>query len=300
MAKPKSINIADFTNEDLTKLNKIGIYKAWFINDIENRVYIGSALKTKEGKKHKDLGFRFRWNLHISQLKQNKNPCKKLQKACNHFGIENLRFNIIDILKDDYHKSYYEIIETGYISKYNSVKNGWNIRIKSNSRKGLITEDSTKQKISIANSGNKNGMFGVTGKNHPISKEVYQYNFEGDFLKKWDSARQASKILGIGWNKISANALNTRPSAYGYLWFYEFKGEKIRITENEKLLLQGIRSKKSNRPVIAFHKDGSIYKEFKNVVDANIEFKGTTKQTAIGSALCKGITAYGYKWEYKQ
>jgi len=32
MAKPKSINIADFTNEDLTKLNKIGIYKAWFIN----------------------------------------------------------------------------------------------------------------------------------------------------------------------------------------------------------------------------------------------------------------------------
>lgn len=106
MSKPKSININNFTNESPTKLNKIGIYKAYFINDKEHRVYIGSALKSKEGKRHKDLGFQFRWELHIAKLLKGKSPCKKFQKAFIYFGVENLRFEIIDILKDGYTREY--------------------------------------------------------------------------------------------------------------------------------------------------------------------------------------------------
>lgn len=124
----------------------IGIYKIYFTNDTKNRVYIGSALALNKDSK----GFYTRWRLHFNQLNKNSHYNPKLQRAFIKFGRENLRFEIIDILKDNQHKSYYQLIETGYIAKYQAVKNGWNILERAFSNKGKKISEKTRNLMSKA------------------------------------------------------------------------------------------------------------------------------------------------------
>ena len=94
----------------ISELTQIGIYKIWFDNDALKRVYIGSAIRN--GKNNHQKGFLNRWNLHLSNLINNHNCTPKLQNAFNKYGLENIRFEIIEVLEQDKPKSYYEDIET--------------------------------------------------------------------------------------------------------------------------------------------------------------------------------------------
>jgi hypothetical protein len=209
----------------ISKLTQIGIYKIWFINDLKNRVYIGSALRNGKGKYEK--GFLSRWNLHLSNLINNDNCTPKLQHAFNKYGIENIRFEIIDILKLGYHYRYYEIIETGYISKYNAVKNGWNINKNGKNCIGTPMREEVKKKISILNSGKNNGMYGKFGKLNAMSKTVYQYDLDGNFIKEWESAREIERILGISYKQISQSFKTNSKFCKGYIWHLINMGNKI-------------------------------------------------------------------------
>lgn len=60
-------------------------------------------------------------------------------------------------------------------------------------------------------------------------KPVYQYDLNGIFIASYKSLSHASKVTGINFKYISACCLgsNGRKSAKGYMWFYEYKGDKI-------------------------------------------------------------------------
>lgn len=61
-------------------------------------------------------------------------------------------------------------------------------------------------------------MAGKIGALNPCSKTIYQYDTEGNFIKKWDSISDASRELGIGNSNIS-NCLSGRyKTAGGYKW----------------------------------------------------------------------------------
>ena len=66
------------------------------------------------------------------------------------------------------------------------------------------------------------------------SKEIYQYTFEGEFVKKWVGAAKASRELNIPAENICScanpNIKNTK-SAGGYLWSYEEKSD-LKYTNN--------------------------------------------------------------------
>lgn len=218
--------IEKFTGYNKTYLSQYGIYKIYFINDLKNRVYIGSALN--EGNtKNKKVGFLARWTNHLSTLKTNKNRCPKLQNACNKYGIDNMRFEIVDILNIGHSNEYYNKIETYYITKFNSVKNGFNVAKNGKNRKGIPCSEQIKIAISIANSGNKNGMFGRLGNKYPNAKKVYQYSPMGNFVKEWDCARIIQNELGFNYKDISACCLGKKRICRGYKWFYSYQGNKI-------------------------------------------------------------------------
>lgn len=56
--------------------------------------------------------------------------------------------------------------------------------------------------------------------NHKVScsKQVFQYDKQGCFIKKWDSAVDAERILGVDSCHISACCNGKRKSAGGFIW----------------------------------------------------------------------------------
>lgn len=206
----------------LLELTQIGIYKIWFYNDVLKRVYIGSAIRN--GKTNLEKGFLNRWNLHLSNLINNHNCTPKLQNAFNKYGLENIRFEIVDALEQDKPTSYYENIETEYIKKFNSVENGWNININGKNCKGTPMRKEVKDKIAAANRGVNNGMYNKYGYLNPMSKPVYQYDLDGKFIKKWDCAREIDRVLNIPYKQISQCFKTKSNFCKGYLWYNSDQG----------------------------------------------------------------------------
>ena len=61
-------------------------------------------------------------------------------------------------------------------------------------------------------------MKGKFGKLNPLSKTIYQYDLNGNFIKKWESISDACRELGICHGSVS-NCLHGRyKSAGGYKW----------------------------------------------------------------------------------
>ena len=201
------------------KKGQIGIYKISFKNDLKNRAYIGSAIATSKTSPC-DRGFYERWRIHISELKRNTNTIK-LQRAFNKYGIENINFEILCLLSPGHIPIYYELIESGFIAKYNAVKEGFNICIKGRVKTNSKLTQETKDKISFANKGFKNAFYKVTGKDHPSSIPVYQYTLEGNFVKEWNSTADVFRELKIQPTNIGKVIKNERKSAGGFKWSRE-------------------------------------------------------------------------------
>lgn len=236
--------IEKHTNYTKEHMSQFGIYKIYFTNDVKNRVYIGSALN--EGNcKNKQIGFFSRWSQHLTTLISNKNKCPKLQNAFNKYGISGLKFEVIEILKIGNSNEYYELIEESYITKYDSVKNGFNVSKNGKNRKGIPCSQKIKKAISIANSGENNAMFGKFGEKHHNAKKVYQYSPNGLFVKEWTCARNIQKELGFNYKDISACCLGKKRVCRGYKWFYEYQGEKI-----AEFKIQNYKIRGKNRKVL--------------------------------------------------
>ena len=75
--------------------------------------------------------------------------------------------------------------------------------------------------------GNKHPkpMLGKIGKKHPCSKPIYQYDLDGNFIKKWDCAGDVQREVGYGRGNLNNCALGKCQTAYGYKW--AFKEDKL-------------------------------------------------------------------------
>lgn len=59
------------------------------------------------------------------------------------------------------------------------------------------------------------------GKPSHRKKKVIQYTLNGDFIKEWDSATEAERILNINHSQISAVCKGRHKSTGGYIWRYK-------------------------------------------------------------------------------
>ena len=167
----------------MKKSKNIGfIYKIYFRNSTNNKVYIGqSSLSLRDVKyRHKRRAF--------DEKDERFNT--KIYQAIRKYGIKNTIFKIIEKKVDFYSLNEREIF---YIKQFNSHQCGYNstsggdyrdtMRFRtmslssrektskallgrtgwSKGKKLLPRSENTKRKISIANSGSKNGMFGKFG-----------------------------------------------------------------------------------------------------------------------------------------
>lgn len=84
--------------------------------------------------------------------------------------------------------------------------------------------------------GEKDGMFGVHGKEHPSSKPVMQYALDGTFIKEWDNSIEAGKALNVCGASIQRCARGDRKTAFGYKWKYKEVEQSV-IDDVERMIL---------------------------------------------------------------
>lgn len=54
-----------------------------------------------------------------------------------------------------------------------------------------------------------------------MSKPVYQYDLDGNFIKEWSSRREASRETNVSIDYISKCCYGHKPNAGGYIWSNE-------------------------------------------------------------------------------
>ena len=67
----------------------------------------------------------------------------------------------------------------------------------------------------------KSPWIGKTGKDHPISKVVIQYDKNDNYLNEFDNSRTAERLTGINHSHISCCCLGRRKTTGGFKWRYK-------------------------------------------------------------------------------
>jgi group I intron endonuclease len=118
---------------------KIGVYKIYFENDKNNKVYVGISNNLTRRKTD-----------HLNNLLENCHKNKFLQNAYKKYGVENFKFEILETCDINFLVSK----EEEYIKKFNSFNNRYGYNLTSGGEHKKLSE-STKKKLSKVKSGNK-------------------------------------------------------------------------------------------------------------------------------------------------
>lgn len=177
---------------------KIGVYS--ITNLVNNKRYIGSTKRA----------FHTRKTRHLRLLKNNVHYNIHLQSSYNKYGVENFIFEILEIcnLAD------VEIREAYYIKHFNS-----NLRT-SGYNKNNVTHYKFKYKVdpkyTLKKSlykKEKSTLNGLFNDERGLQKPINLYDFNGNFIKKFNSLPELNKELGWAIGGISTT-LSSRKLFY--------------------------------------------------------------------------------------
>lgn len=98
------------------------------------------------------------------------------------------------------------------------------------------------------------------------AKSILQFNLDGTFVNKFQSARDATVKLNKDGNLVVLAAIGRTPSAYGFLWQYE------NDTLDGKVNWDKIKKKQEKKKLFAFDLNKNLLGEFDSVEDAATYF----------------------------
>lgn len=178
------------TKSNYEDIHKTGVYKIYHINK-PNIFYIGSASSLKKWGE----GFKQRWVAHVKQLKNSYHHSPFFQRVVNKYGIDGLRFEIIEncvpencIEREQYWLDYYKPFKT---KGYNTCK------IAGNSLGYKMPEDRILNR-----------------------RKIYQYTLRGEFIQEYKSLTEAAKLTKTGINEIKQCAKLRIKYSNGFIWRY--------------------------------------------------------------------------------
>jgi hypothetical protein len=159
------------------------VYK--ITNIVNNKCYIGQTVKSVSRR--------------FIEHKTKSNPCHKLARAIKKYGKRNF---VVETLCECFSFEELNKKEVEFIEKYNSIKQGYNIRF--GGVKGRWNKSSIKKMT-------KSQIKRMEGK-YPT---VLQYDLQGNLVREWRSTRQITNELGL---KISDCLNGRRYSRANSVW----------------------------------------------------------------------------------
>ena len=122
------------------------------------------------------------------------------------------------------------------------------------------------------------------GGSHPKAVCIYQYDIEGNFIKKWDCIKDAATALSLNPANLGSCARHQRAKAGGYRWEFTYLPHLTPIVE-------GLYKK-----ILQYDKEGNFIKEYPSLIAASKELN--IDATTISKALHGQYhTAGGYIWK---
>lgn len=123
-------------------------------------------------------------------------------------------------------------------------------------------------------------------------KLVYQYSLDGDFITSYNSISRASEVTGIDFKLISMCCLkkNGRKMAGGYMWFYDYNGDKIQPYKKGHVI----------KAISLYDLNGTLLKTYNSIKEAIIDLNLKSTASSNISSCLRGRkdSAYGYIWKY--
>lgn len=218
-------------------------------NRINNKIYIGISKNITK-----------RWSTNGEQYKYS----KAFYRAIKKYGWDN--FDHI-VLIEDISKEMACIIETELIKKYRtqSKECGYN----------------------LANGGL--GGCTVKGKDHHLSKIVYQYSLDGKYIQTWDNAQRASEKLNICVSDIHATCRNEKIRKAGsYMWSYK------KVDFLEPYVREGI----TKETILQLDANFNIITKYKNI--SYVNQPEYNRERVTNCCKRRAITHNGYYWVYEK
>lgn len=248
-----------------------------------------------------------------------------ISKSIKKYGKENFRKDILEICnseemafeREKYWIKHYNAVES---REFYNIKDGGEGNTREDALRNLAKLTSEQiiersRKLSIANKGENNSMYGVKGKDNPVSKAIVMMDLEGNIVKEFDCIREANDYFNKdrAFSFISKVCINGG-TAYNYLWLFKEEYNNL-INENKfnewhlnvknryiDKTIKANRTKVQNNSKVIYqlNKDTlDIMQEFNSIVLAS-ESTGV-KSKSINRVCRHGCnTAGGYSWIYKE
>lgn len=118
------------------------------------------------------------------------------------------------------------------------------------------------------------------------NKPVFQYNLSGNFIKEWESAKEAGDCLNIDSSDICSCRNGKRKSAGGFLW----KSSKTEVVEY---------SRSNSTKILQYSLGGELIEEYISISQASKSLKinpAGISNCANGYSKKSG----GFIWKYKE
>lgn len=245
------------------------IYKA--TNKINNKIYIGQTINS----------LRKRRLQHESSYKNKNTKDYVFARAMKKYGKENFTWEIIDTANsiEELNKK-----ESYWILKLNSiVDNGKGYNSKGGGANSFLSED-TKRKIGEAQIGEKNHMWGRTGKLNPTSKKVI--NITDNVI--YENATICSREENITLSCICSVCRGDNASA---------KGKEFRyLDKNGQIIPPKIGVKKQAKKVVNIDTN----QLFNSIKEAELWLNHTSCNLPLALRNGNGVCYYcGYRWRYE-
>jgi hypothetical protein len=193
----------------LNQLTSLGVYKIYHVAKADV-FYIGSASGNRNVKACQK-GFYRRFLEHLYYLEHNKHDSKYLQNVVNKYGIEGLRFEIIEVVNST-DRAYILEREQYYLDLLNPGYNSSKIA-------RCPTVVYTEERKEAARQRRK-GLPFVESAYEKVRKTVRQYTKDNIFIKEYSSIQTASDETNINRSTISKCASGSRKTAGGFKWSF--------------------------------------------------------------------------------
>ena len=172
-----------------------GVYK--IINLINGKIYIGSS---------KSLRNRL-WE-HRAKLRHNKHHNDHLQNAWNKYREDNFDYCILETCSEEQQYDREQFYINSFHPEYNIAEE---VILPSYSEESRKKHSETKKRMY------KEGTLMPNGR-----RTIYMYDLQGNFIRKFDSEREASKELGIYRTQIEKNLSGENKRCRNYIFKYDY------------------------------------------------------------------------------